>query len=116
MNEANRELYLKSLQKWGKVLQVNMAVEEMAELTFALMKELRTSNEERRSNWGAIKRAILDEIVDVSILLEQLRVIYFISDAEYEQWRKQKLARLRERLIDAEESNEDDEEFEEEEF
>ena len=55
----------KAIKKWGKNAQVLMAVEEMSELTHELLADLRG----REHN-------ILEEMADVEIMLEQLKIIY----------------------------------------
>jgi len=65
-----------------------IATEEMAELIKELSKNFR----------GQPNRdAIAEEIADVSIMLEQLCMIYDIKNA-VEVWKRRKLARLEKRL------------------
>jgi len=76
--------------KWGKNYQVMMALEEMAELSWELLQNInrKASNEQK----------IIDEIADVYIMLEQLKVIYRISDQDIHEFMKNKLERLKGRL------------------
>ena len=60
-------VYEKALNKWGKDLQLIMGIEEMAELTKALIKDIRG-----KPNYDNI----LEEIADVEIMLTQLKCIY----------------------------------------
>lgn len=76
MNKINYEdrktVYQAALRKWGVDLQTMMAVEEMSELTKEICKIKR----------GKIDLdALADEIADVTIMLEQLRMIYGLNDA-----------------------------------
>jgi hypothetical protein len=88
-----KALYLKALDRWGPDLQVDMAVEEMAELTQALVKARRSGippTEKARA-------AVAEEMADVEIMLEQLRLI-FRNETSVEMARARKLARLERRL------------------
>jgi len=76
-----KEIYKKTIEKWGKTAQVLMAIEEMSELTKELLKDLRGKS-----------CSIQEEIVDVEIMLEQLKEIF---GTEYiDIFRKSKLQRL----------------------
>lgn len=70
-----------------------MAIEEMAELTQALCKVKRAWSEEAIAS-------IIEEMADVQIMLDQLRLIYG-QTADIE---AAKLLRLQRRVIDAQES------------
>ena len=70
MNIEDRyALYKKAIMKWGKEPQINMAIEECAELITALSKRNRCSN-------GSTIDDIIGEMVDVEIMIEQLKLIY----------------------------------------
>lgn len=60
-------VYQAALDEWGKDLQVIMAIEEMAELTQALTKDLRGIPDSDN---------ILEEMADVEIMLTQLKIVY----------------------------------------
>jgi NTP pyrophosphatase (non-canonical NTP hydrolase) len=90
MNE--HEIYQEAIRKWGIEAQVIMAVEEMSELTKALCKWRRTG-----SLTKALKEQVADEIADVHIMLEQLKILFSI-DAEVGVARMAKLKRLQEKL------------------
>lgn len=72
MSEKRLEtiLYNKAIAKWGRAAQVDMAIEEMAELTLALCKSKR---ETKSKDW---LDNVYEEIADVLIMLDQLRIIY----------------------------------------
>lgn len=76
-------IHQRALNKFGEQNQKDMAIEEMSELTQALMKERRG----RESN-------VAEEIADVQIVLDQMKLLYpnCIS------WEQIKLARLEEML------------------
>jgi len=63
------ELYKKAVQKWGKEPQINMAIEECGELIVSLSKRSRNNN-------GSTVDDIIGEMVDVEIMLEQLKLIF----------------------------------------
>lgn len=81
---TDRELYLEAIKKYGEENQIKKAVEEMAELT----KELCKNNDPMH---------IAEEIADVEIMLEQLKLIYYCAFT-VNVWRAKKLDRLKERL------------------
>jgi len=58
------EVYSKAVAKWGMPLQIIMGIEELSELTKELTKYLRNNARSRES--------LIEEIADVSIMLEQL--------------------------------------------
>ena len=77
-----------AIDKWGGDAQVIMAFEEMSELQKELCKNFR----------GKINEAeIADEIADVEIMLEQLKMIFEVEELTQER-RYFKIARLAERL------------------
>ena len=70
--EDRKKIYQAALRKWGVDLQTMMAVEEMSELTKEICKIKRGKMD---------LDALADEIADVTIMLEQLRMIYGLNDA-----------------------------------
>lgn len=81
-------IYRKAIDTFGELNQKVIATEEMAELIKELSKNFR----------GQPNRdAIAEEVADVSIMLEQLCMIYDIKDA-VEVWKRRKLDRLEKRL------------------
>lgn len=79
----------KAIETYGADLQKQVAIEEMAELTKEICKDFRG-----RGN----REHILEEIVDVSIMLEQLQIMYDISTSEMLGAVESKVKRLEERL------------------
>ena len=84
---THEEIYKKAIVQYGVESQRKMAIEEMAELTNALMKFDRGRN---------TIDDIVEEIADVSIMMKQLAIIYGLkkvkSQIDY------KTARLENRL------------------
>lgn len=86
---AQRELvYLKAFEKYGTQLQMVVALEEMSELQKEICKAMR--GKENRKN-------LIEEIADVTIMLEQLRLIIGENDAVSEVM-DSKIERLVERM------------------
>ena len=82
--EIKREIYKKALNKWGAEAQIIMVFEEMAELQKELCKVL-------RNNYSLDDLA--EEIADVEIMLEQMKILFMIEKSVQEQ-KKYKLQRL----------------------
>lgn len=64
-------LYRAALDLWGVNAQLLLAIEEMAELTQALCKKI---NRQEQPHW--VGREIIEELVDVEIMIEQLKEIF----------------------------------------
>lgn len=69
--DERKEVYLRALHKWGAQNQTMIAVEEMSELTKEICKLHRGKKE---------LEDLADEIADVTIMMEQLRLIYGVND------------------------------------
>lgn len=80
-----------AFERFGEPHQLLVAFEEMAELTKAISKAIRYSREGH-------KTAITEEIADVEIMLEQVKMIFDIDDEDVEMWRLDKIVRLRRTL------------------
>lgn len=86
-------LYEKAIKTYGQDMQVNVAMEEMAELIQALVKYRRSKSEKNLAH-------IWEEIADVQIMINQLKIIYDGEEKVLEQIaRKQR--RLEERLSES---------------
>ena len=83
---TKRDLYEEVRKKYGSVHQVLIAIEELSELQKELCKSLRGDDAIPFDH-------IAEEIADVEIMLEQLKMIYQV-EAETTAWKKQKLVRL----------------------
>ena len=69
--EARKGIYKNAVAKWGAEKQMIVAMEEMSELTKELCKIIRGKKD---------LEALAEEIADVTIMLEQLRLIYDLND------------------------------------
>lgn len=83
-----KQIYELACQEYGIDAQLVVAIEEMSELTKELCKNMRGSN--NSSN-------LAEEIADVTIMMEQLRLIYDIND-EVCNYMDAKIQRLQDRL------------------
>ena len=88
-NNEQKEILTNALRTWGFTAQTDIAIEEMSELTKAIIKERRYSSSETFDN-------LREEIADVMIMCEQL---YMFTDPDrIQEIINKKLERLKERL------------------
>lgn len=90
MNDKE-SIYRAAISVWGKDAQENQAIEEMAELIQAINKMRRQPSPEHLDS-------LKEELADVQIMLDQLRLIHRVSDDELQFYEAQKLQRLQTRL------------------
>ena len=90
--EERRALLDRAITTYGAPAQMDMAVEEMAELTKAICKVKRA---QAGAEMGAAVENVVEEIADVQIMLDQLRLIFARSTDEVEE---DKLRRLLARI------------------
>lgn len=83
----SRDIYQAAITEWGNDAQIDVAIEEMAELTTALLHHKRG----REAN-------VAEEIADVRIMIAQLEIIFKNGD-EVEKIKKEKIDRLARRLF-----------------
>lgn len=84
----SKEFYKKIVDTYGKQ-QVIVAIEELSELQKELCKSLRSNY-----NYGNI----VEEIADVEIMLEQMKIYFEINENEIEEMKEIKIKRTKERL------------------
>lgn len=95
------DLLTRAIRTWGETPQMDMVIEEMAELTKAILKLRRTSaaegatDEDFQRIRGERIDDIVEEMADVQIMLDQLRIILGRSTDSVEE---EKLVRLKARL------------------
>lgn len=90
--EFKNLVIIKAVNTYGDDSQINMAVEEMSELIKALMKSRRNDVDVQENLHN-----IVEEIADVEIMLEQLKLI-FNCFGLVEREKEYKINRLAERL------------------
>lgn len=83
-----REILQEAIDRYGTEAQLMMVLEEMSELQKEICKWFRGKQD---------RDAIADEVADVEIMLEQVRIIFQIDDVVDEHI-SQKISRLRDRL------------------
>ena len=66
---TNQEKLLYIITTYGAKAQEDIAIEECSELQKAILKNRRNPSEEHRAD-------IIDEIADVAVMIEQLKIIY----------------------------------------
>lgn len=98
-----RNAVYKILRHYGETSQIDMAIEEMSELTKALLKSRRygvvKENPHRNivNKPEKLRKDVIEEIADVGIMLEQL-IIIFNCEIEVKQEIKFKLGRQLDRM------------------
>lgn len=100
LDEEFIELAEKALKFWGDEAQIGLMIEEAAELILVLAKRNRKEN-------GATISEIISEMVDVEIMLAQMKVLFCRHKSIHYGWnhlREKKLRRLKARLKVAEET------------
>ena len=70
--EVRKAVYGDAIAHYGRESQIMMAVEEMAELTKELAKAFRPA--------GTTREQLMDEIADVTIMMEQLRLVFDMNE------------------------------------
>lgn len=88
-SEKVKDLLSEVIERYGNNIQSIIAMEELSELQKEISKALR----------GKLNTAnMAEEIADVLICIEQLKLMYDISDKAIVSWKCEKLNRLRSRL------------------
>jgi len=75
-------IYLEATRLWGEDSQIDKAIEEMAELTQALLK-LRKSHDCVKSTKVERYNHVCEEIADVKLVITQLEHIFSSEMIEY---------------------------------
>lgn len=86
MDEIGIQVLLEAINHYGEDHQLDIAVEEMSELTKEICKHKR---------YGDNREAIVEELADVEIMMQQIRMIFFVSDKEVEDAIRTKTERLK---------------------
>ena len=87
MTDNEKNILCKAIKKWGTSNQILMVFEECSELMNALAK----INRER-----ATKEEVITELADVSIMIDQMFLVFGEEDCNKE--RQRKIARLEDRI------------------
>ncbi len=81
------ELYRKTIDRWGQRAQLEMMQEEATELALATRKFIRNNNQETLT-------ALISEIADVEIMIEQIVSMFAEIDIEIIKEKDRKIDRL----------------------
>ncbi|MFC1696897.1 hypothetical protein ACFL1H_01065 [Nanoarchaeota archaeon] len=96
MNEE--ELFSKAIKEWGVHPQLDMCIEEMAELIKEINKWKRNWSEHQ----GNVPHSIIEEYVDVKIMLKQLEIYCRNSDVNFDNLvqvkKNEKIERIKNKL------------------
>jgi len=93
---VKEKLLAKALEAWGSDAQKDMAIEEMAELIFALQKLKR----KRGKSMHERIQDVQEEIADVLMMMQQMRMLFGADKVDV--FIEMKTGRLKRRLKDAE--------------
>lgn len=85
-----------AIETYGVQAQCDVAIEEMAELTKAIVKIRRVADDYGKTQ--AALENLLEEIADVDIMIEQMKIMW--GPKPVEEYRRKKLERLDRRLND----------------
>lgn len=88
------DLYERALKLKGETSQIDIAVEELAELMQALIKYKRNEGLYEKI---LLKENIVEELADVQIMIKQL-IYNFDVNKEFIEMKNKKLERLKQRL------------------
>ena len=94
---SNETILRKVIQHYGYINQHQVAMEECGELVQAISKFLRATT---ATDMLKARKGVVEELVDVQIMLDQLKIMHDISDKELNDEYKFKLVRLNGRLED----------------
>ena len=85
-----------AIETYGVQAQCDVAIEEMAELTKAIVKIRRVADDYGKTQ--AALDNLMEEIADVDIMIEQMKIMW--GPKQVEEYRRRKLERLNRRLND----------------
>lgn len=96
MNQQEKIILKQAIDRWGGPSQADMAIEEMSELIKALLKLRRSTKRVDYDGSEMIERYehVIEEIVDVQIMIDQLKIIFGGNGLRMKQYRQQKIDRL----------------------
>lgn len=68
------QIYRQCLDRYGEAAQMDMAIEEMSELTKALLKWRRAARDIQAK--GILRTNVIEEIADVKIMMRQMELLF----------------------------------------
>jgi NTP pyrophosphatase (non-canonical NTP hydrolase) len=87
----SNEIYKKTIEKWGKTAQLEMAQEEATELALAVRKFIRKPNDKTFDD-------LSNEMADIEIMIEQIKFMYPEISEKIQIHKEFKLERLSKRV------------------
>lgn len=93
----NPEVLQDAIDRYGTPAQIDMAIEEMSELTKAILKNRRNYAAVTANERGSLREAIIEEAADVIVTVAQVIMIY-AEPEEIQAVVDFKINRLREKL------------------
>lgn len=93
MTEVNQEVIKKVIDTYGSDYMLNVCMEECAELIQAISKIRRYGEVET-----TCRDNLIEEMADVAIIFEELKMLYAISDDDINDWVEQKQQRSLRRI------------------
>ena len=100
MNTTEKQIFKRAIEHYGMNDQCQVACEECAELIKALSKYHRVTKHQAYDK-RKIQRCmnnIVEEVADVSIMIDQIKLMYGISEKSVNAVRAEKVERLRKAL------------------
>lgn len=91
LSNMENQLFKKAIKTFGELSQYDMLIEEMAELTQAILK-----NRRRNGTKGTVTENLHEEFVDVSIVMRQIELL--LDPKRLQFWYDTKIERLAERV------------------
>ena len=88
-----RVILAAAIERYGEGAQLVKCCEELGELTQAICKMF-----DKSTGVQPDAEAVVEEIADVEIMIEQVRMILRVDPEMEQRWRDRKLRRLRARL------------------
>ena len=82
-NDRRKEIEGRAIRTYGEQPQVDVAIEEMSELTKAILKYRRAENK-NKNEAEYLEDNIIEEIADVQIMLDQMRIIFGDTSSQEE--------------------------------
>lgn len=96
MAPDDERIMQQAIETYGVQAQCDVAIEEMAELTKAIVKIRRVADDYEKTQ--AALDNLLEEIADVDIMIDQLKIMW--GPKQVEEYRRKKIERLERRLND----------------
>ncbi len=92
MKIINKDVLAKAIKKYGVEKQLLVCMEEPAELIQAISKAERYPEDSTRM------QDLIEEMADVTICLEYLKLIYNIRQEEVDEWINRKVKRISKKI------------------